>query len=251
MQRLIFLWCHPRSLSSAVERSMLERGDMASLHEPFLYLYYVHDAKRRLPHHDIDRERPASYEDIRSMILDTARTRPVFVKDMCYYVGDYIHADEGFIRRMTSTFLIRDPERSIPSYYRLDPGVTLEEIGCEAQYRHFERVSEITGEIPVVIDAADLAEDAAGTLRAYCRALELPFMPQALEWDEKLPAAWQDLSWWHADLAGSRGIAKPARPAGSGRPGLDAAPHLRDYYEHHLPFYRMMRAHRLAPASRA
>lgn len=227
---------------------MLERGDMATLHEPFLYLYYVHDGKKRLPHHDIEPRRPASYEDIRAKILETVRTRPVFVKDMSYYVSDYIHTDEDFIRRMTSTFLIRDPERSIPSYYRLDPGVTLEEIGCEAQWRYFERVRELTAQTPVVIDATDLAEDAAGTLRAYCRALELPFMPRALEWDAELPGAWRDVSGWHADLAGSRGITRPGR---SGGPGLDAAPHLRDYYEHHLPFYRKMRAHRLAPASHA
>ena len=247
MHRLIFLWCHPRSLSSAVERAMLERGDLATFHEPFLYLYYVHDARKRLPHLDVNPERPASYEAIRLMILDTARTRPVFVKDMSYYVGDYIHADTDFIRRMTSTFLIRDPERSIPSYYRLDPGVTLEEIGCEAQYRHFERVREITARTPVVIDAADLAEDSAGTLRAYCRALGLSFMPRALEWDDGLPPAWRDVSGWHADLAVSRGIVNPGHPAAG--PGLDAAPCLRDYYEHHLPFYRRMRAYRLAPAA--
>ena len=249
MHRLIFLWCHPRSLSSAMERVMIERGDMATLHEPFLYLYYVHDARKRLPHHDVDPERPASYEDVRSMILDAARTRPVFVKDMCYYVSDYILADEHFIRRMTSTFLIRDPGRSIPSYHRLDPGVTLEEIGCEAQYRHFERVRELTGRTPIVIDAADLAQDAAGTLRAYCQALGLPFMPRALEWEETLPVAWRDVSGWHAALAGSRGITRPRRPSGSKDPGLEAAPHLRDYYEHHLPFYRKMRAHRLKPAA--
>ncbi len=230
---------------------MLERGDMAALHEPFLYLYYVHDGRKRLPHLDLDPRRPVSYEDIRSMILETARTRPVFVKDMCYYVHDRIHDDVDFIRRMTSTFLIRDPERTIPSYFRLDPGVTLEEIGCEAQYRLFERVGGITGRTPIVIDAADLAEDPAGTLRAYCRALEVPFIPRALEWDEGLPATWRDVSGWHADLAGSTGIiAEPAHPAaGSGGPGLDAAPHLRDYYEHHLPFHRKMRAHRLEPAA--
>ena len=242
---------------------MLERGDMATLHEPFLYLYYVHDGRKRLPHLDFDPRRPASYEDIRAMILETAHARPVFVKDMCYYVQDRIHGDVDFIRHMTSTFLIRDPERTIPSYFRIDPGVTLEEIGCEAQYRHFERVREITGETPIVIDAADLAEDPAGTLRAYCRALELPFIPHALEWEEGLPAAWQDVSGWHTDLAGSRGIiAEPRRPAaGSGGrgpnaragpetdPGLEAAPHLREYYEHHLPFYRKMRAHRLEPAT--
>ena len=248
---------------------MAERGDMATLHEPFLYLYYVHDGRKRLPHLDPDPRRPTSYEAIRSMILEAARTGPVFVKDMCYYVRDRIHGDADFIRRMTSTFLVRDPERSIPSYYRLDPGVTLEEIGCEAQYRCFERIGEITGRTPIVIDAADLAENPAGALRAYCRALELPFMPHALEWDEGLPAAWRDVGGWHADLAGSRGIiAEPRRPAaGSGGhgpnaragpetasgpdtgPGLDAAPHLRDYYDHHLPFYRKMRAYRLAPAA--
>ena len=225
---------------------MLERGDMATLHEPFLYLYYVHDGRRRLPHLDPDPRRPSSYEDVRTMILETVRTGPVFVKDMCYYVRDRIHGDADFIRRMTSTFLVRDPKRTIPSYFRLDPGVTLEEIGCEAQYRHFERVGEITGETPIVIDAADLAEDPAGALRAYCRALELPFMPHALEWDVGLPAAWRDVSGWHTDLAGSTGITDP-RP--SGGPGLDAAPHLRDYYDHHLPFYRKMRAYRLAPAT--
>ena len=246
MHRLIFLWCHPRSLSSALERAMLERGDLATLHEPFLYLYYVHDARRRLPHFDVDPRRPASYEAIRSMILETARSRPVFVKDMCYYVGARLHEDVDFIRRMTSTFLIRDPARSIPSHYRLDPGVTLEEIGYEAQYRCFERVGGITGRTPVVIDAADLAGDPAGALRAYCRALGLPFMPEALEWDTGLPDKWRDVSGWHADLAGSRGIAEPRSSNG---PGLDAAPHLRDYYEHHLPFYRKMRAHRLAPAA--
>ena len=128
---------------------MLERGDMATLHEPFLYLYYVHDARKRLPHLDVDRRRAASYEAIRSMILETARTRPVFVKDMCYYVVERIRDDEAFIRRMISTFLVRDPARSIPSYYRLDPGVTLEEIGCEAQYRCFERFAEVTGRTPV------------------------------------------------------------------------------------------------------
>ena len=247
MHRIIFLWCHPRSMSSALERAMLERGDLTTLHEPFLYLYYVHDARKRLPHLDVDPRRPTSYEDIRSMILEAARTRPVFVKDMGYYVVHRIQDDVELIRRITSTFLIRDPARSIPSYHRLDPGVTLEEIGLEAQYRCFARFAEVTGRTPVVIDAADLAADPAGTLCAYCRALALPFLPQALEWDAGLPEAWQDVSGWHADLASSTRITEPRSPAG---PGLDAAPHLRDYYRHHLPFYRKLRAHRIEPASR-
>ena len=226
---------------------MLERGDMTTLHEPFLYLYYVHDARKRLPHLDVDTRRPVSYEAIRATVLDAACAGPVFVKDMCYYVVDHVHDDVDFIRRMTSTFLVRDPALSIPSYYRLDPGVTLEEVGCEAQLRCFERFAEVTGQTPVVIDAADLAADPAGTLRAYCRALGLPFMPQALEWKPELPEAWRDVSGWHADLAGSTGIVRRTAPDDS---GLDAAPHLRAYHEHHAPFFERLRAHRLAPTPR-
>ena len=52
---------------------MLERGDLTTLHEPFLYLYYVHDARKRLPHLEVNPGRPTSYEDIRSMVLGGAR----------------------------------------------------------------------------------------------------------------------------------------------------------------------------------
>ena len=45
---LIFLWTHPRSVSSALERVMLQRGDLETLHEPFIYLYYLGDARKSL-----------------------------------------------------------------------------------------------------------------------------------------------------------------------------------------------------------
>ncbi|MDH3659971.1 MAG: hypothetical protein OEU92_08075 [Alphaproteobacteria bacterium] len=38
---IIALWCHPRSMSTAIERIMRERGDCRCFHEPFLYDYYV------------------------------------------------------------------------------------------------------------------------------------------------------------------------------------------------------------------
>ena len=41
------LWSHPRSVSSAMERIMLERGDLTNFHEPFIYLYYVGDGKKK------------------------------------------------------------------------------------------------------------------------------------------------------------------------------------------------------------
>ncbi len=134
---------------------MLERGDMITLHEPFMYLYYVHDAKKELLHFERDPEHPTSYEDIKGAILDAADRKPVFVKDMYYYVADYVQGDHNFVRRVKNTFLIRTSEKSIPSYYRLDQDVTLEEFGLEAQHRHLELVRETNGELPIVIDADD------------------------------------------------------------------------------------------------
>jgi hypothetical protein len=42
MHPIIALWTHPRSISTAFERVMMERKDFKILHEPFSYLYYVH-----------------------------------------------------------------------------------------------------------------------------------------------------------------------------------------------------------------
>jgi hypothetical protein len=39
MHPLIALWSHPRSMSTAIERVMRERGDLDCAHEPFLYDY--------------------------------------------------------------------------------------------------------------------------------------------------------------------------------------------------------------------
>ncbi|MCO5125978.1 MAG: hypothetical protein M9957_01250 [Rhodobacteraceae bacterium] len=36
---IIAMWSHPRSMSTAIERIMRERGDLDCLHEPFMYDY--------------------------------------------------------------------------------------------------------------------------------------------------------------------------------------------------------------------
>lgn len=225
---------------------MLERGDMITFHEPFLYLYYVHDAKRRLPHFDCDPARPTGYEAIKSMISSPAERGIVFVKDMCYHVADYIFDDLEFLRRITHTFLIRTPEKSIASYLRLDKDVTLEEIGIEAQHHHFEMVRKMTGETPVVIDADDLQRDPPATVRAYCRAIGVPFVPESLTWHEAVPDNWQHVAAWHAELSSSSGIG-PVRALPHERLEPAVASKFEEFCAHHLPYYLSLRAYKLEP----
>ena len=44
--KILALWCHPRSVSTAFERVMRERGDLGVLHEPFMYDYYLNQTSR-------------------------------------------------------------------------------------------------------------------------------------------------------------------------------------------------------------
>ena len=53
---------HPRSMSTALESVMRERGDLACFHEPFMGDHYVHRAVRTMPLYDVDPSQPAAYE---------------------------------------------------------------------------------------------------------------------------------------------------------------------------------------------
>lgn len=251
MNRIIALWSHPRSMSTAMERMMRERGDFRCFHEPFMYYYYLHVRERPFPHFDWDTDHPTTYDGIKGMLLDVAEDSPVFFKDMSYYVHADMAGDRAFAERLTNTFLIRDPAKSIVSYYKMDPDVTCEEIGLERQYEHHRLLTDWFGETPLVIDAADVLADPEGMVRAYCTAVGIPFLPEALEWSDETPDDWKGVATWHRGVLASGGIGrKPPQKKGETKPAvtLDSVPHLRAYYEHHRPFYEALREHRLAPA---
>ncbi|MFP6743907.1 MAG: hypothetical protein VCB77_01805, partial [Alphaproteobacteria bacterium] len=159
MNPIYALWGHPRSMSTAMERAMRERGDCRCFHEPFLYHYYVGRGVREMPLLEYDPATPTSYGDIRAMVLDAAEAGPVFFKDMAYYVVPALFDDPAFASRITHSFLIRDPVKALMSYYKLDPEFILEEGGLEAEWRLVEWLRETTGETPVVIEAEAVQQD--------------------------------------------------------------------------------------------
>ena len=136
MHPIIALWSHPRSMSTATERIMRERGDLVCFHEPFMYDYYVHRKVRQMPHFNVEQGHPQTYAEVREMLLEQAQKSPVFFKDMSYYVMPHILSDMQFSESLVNCFLIRNPVATISSYFRLDPDVTCEEIGLEAQCLH-------------------------------------------------------------------------------------------------------------------
>ena len=224
------LWSHPRSMSTAMERVMRERGDLDCAHEPFMYDYYVHRQVRQMPFFDVQPGHPTAYADIRDMLLARASTQPVFIKDMSYYVWPQLTDDPLIAPHLINMFLIRDPIASIASYYKLDPDLSLEEIGIEAQWHHYTALRDL-GESPVVIDAHQIRADVRGAISAL--------------WADQVEA-------WHGKATSTTGI-QPLTDADlqKQRDRFEACatdtPHLRDYLAHHQVFYEKLKAQTINP----
>jgi hypothetical protein len=244
---IVALWSHPRSMSTAFERTMRARGDLECMHEPFMYDYYINRAKRQMPHFDAMDDHPRSYEAIRDMILAKAEKAPVFFKDMSYYVVPHILADDAFMRRVTHGFLLRDLKASIVSYAKLDPEATREEIGIEAQWRHANALIEDYGQTPVVVLSERVQADPLSQMRRYWEAVGLSDKPEALNWGEEPPSDWQQVQAWHQKVMASSTIrpvsAEEQRATAEAFDRLiEKQPVFGDYYLHHLPFHQRLAA---------
>ena len=230
-------------MSTATERIMRERGDMTVFHEPFMADYYKHRAGRVFPMVDTSDPAWVDYPTARDRILKAAEASPVFFKDLAYYVESVLPEDVGFARRVSHVFLIRDPRRAIASYWKLDPEMTCEEIGLEAQWRRLVALREM-GLDPMVIEAEAIADDPAVEIGAVWARAGLDFAADAFTWQaDKIPADWQHVEGWHKAVAGSTGIRQDSSdPDEVFAKAAGQAPHLRGYLDHHLPFYKKLRA---------
>lgn len=243
---IIALWSHPRSMSTAFERIMRSRGDLACLHEPFMYDYYVHRSTKVMPHFDVQPEHPVSYADIRALIMKKAEDGPVFFKDMSYYVMPHILDDTDFLGRITHSFLIRDPMASIVSYAKLDPDVSLDEIGLEAQWQQAQALR--ARGLPVIVAQSEKVQNSpAGQMRAYWRAVGLDDKPRALQFADDVPADWQQVSGWHADVMASKSIlpwtdADIAKTEKQFAKLVAKAPHFAEFHAHHAPYHAKLAA---------
>ena len=229
------LWCHPRSVSTAFERIMRERGDCHAFHEPFMYHYYLGKLGKVYAGFDPDPSHPRTFADIRAMILEQAAQSPVFLKDMGYYVLPEILDDVTFLDRMTHAILVRDPAESIVSYAKVTADFSSQEVGFRSLWQLYEGLTA-RGHNVHVICADKLRAAPAETLGEYWAFAGLSAMPHALRWDASVPKGWETVSTWHAKTLQSGGIQKPR--TSDAQPALVAlGPPFTDYYAAHKPYY--------------
>jgi len=251
MHKLIALWSHPRSMSTAMERVMRERGDLTCLHEPFMYHYYIGQGRDGFPGFEARPDHPTGYAGIRDMLLEQAAQGPVFFKDMAYYVREEVARDAAFLARLTHCFLIRHPLASILSYHKLDPGLTCREIGLEEEWKLYEAV-RAAGHDAVVVEAETVRAETRATMAALWARIGLDYREAAFDWAAAAPRDWEHVSAWHEEASTSSGIrGADAEEMLRKQMEFDAlaeeAPHLRAWLDHHMPFYEKLSEVAIAP----
>lgn len=240
MHQIVALWTHPRSLSTALERVVIERGDFEVIHEPFSVVYYQHEQRAAAVHSELAEDLPVDYTSVRNRILKAAESRPVFFKDMCYHCCEHLERDPAFLKRTRNVFLIRDPGPAIASHFAMNPDVTVDEIGYEKQAMVFEMARAIDRTIPLVLNAECLQRNPAETLRLLWEFAEVADCPEALQWQAGHRAEWDTWKAWHADAASSTHIA----PRKTSYPDtVDNNSVLRGFDNHHRPFYEALHQH--------
>jgi len=174
---LTFLWCVPRSISTAFEKMIWNSGEFEVVSEPFLDLY-----KQSLLSDEDRAEVKTKIRAICDELLMRSEHRPIFVKDMAYHAEQFICDD--FIRRTNHAFLIRNPKLSIPSLYEMRADYEEVQTGFEGQLALFERIHNLTGSMPKGI----------------------------LSWPAGSLKAWAKRESWHLKAINSTGFERKLRP---------------------------------------
>ncbi len=242
---MIILWAHPRSMSTAMERVMRERGDCFCLHEPFMYYYYVHLKKNHMPHFDVEPGRPGRFEDIVNVFRARAHDSIVFAKDMSYYVLPEITRHPELASEFFHLFLIRDPRKSLVSYFKLDPDFSCEEAGLESQWKLHQWITGLTGNAPLVLEAENIQRDPEAVIGAVWQQIGLSFKPEAFNWDSNSkPSDWQQVDQWHQKTLAKKSIQSNTLTESEIQQAflrdVKKEPNLQRYFDHHWPFYQKL-----------
>lgn len=240
---IVALWAVPRSVSTAFERMMRERGDVTVFSEPFSSYYYFGPERVSSRFADREPDPGETFDVILDRVESAAEHGPVFVKDMAYHVAP--RADDKFLSRFTNSFIVRDPRLALGSLAAKWPDFTEDEAGFTALAQLFRLARDVTGDVPPVIDGEDLRRDPTGIVAAWCREVGLEFDAGALRWEAGADFDdWQRWRGWYETAGSSTGFRAPGRPADRPPPPPDD-PRAAELAAALRPAYEEVAAHRL------
>ncbi|KAA3604915.1 MAG: hypothetical protein DWQ01_20135 [Planctomycetota bacterium] len=238
----IAMWCAPRTVSTALLRSFVQRMDTTGLDEP-LYAHYLTTTGKQHPMNEevLAAQSQDWREVLEGELLGYCPTPVLFVKHMAHHLVGDVDFQALNTEDSRHAFLIRHPRELLPSLLLGLGKVEQEDTAYGQQAELFDFLKE-NGRPPVVVDSKDIQEHPEAMLKALCQALDLPFDASMLSWvPGRHPAYGVWAPHWYANVEKSSGF-QPYRPKTEPFPES-----LQSLYEWALPLYEKMAAVRLRP----
>ncbi len=214
---------------------MLQRGDHQVLHEPF-----SHVADFGLT--EIGETLARDEAEVVAAIRALARSGPVFFKDTTDFHYAVMLLDVDFLVDVRHAIVIRRPAEILASYFALAPDLRCEDVGVDRLCEIYDAVVSSGGRAPLIIDSEDLVSRPDPTVRAYCEAVGIPFLPSALTWQSGMLPQWERTSRWHEATSHTTGfVAAPS----AYRQTIENNAVLAQFRDHHQPYYDRLHALRV------
>lgn len=144
--------------------------------------------------------------------------------DIREYLPRIIVPDEA-LRGMQHTFLIRDPSKAVPSYYRACQRLLDEfgpwspdETGLLESVVLYDHLVKLNPERrPLVLDAQDLITRPEAVLQAWCEYVGVAYDESMLTWEARPVKEFESWKGWHDDVENTSGF-KHNHPASNQPP---------------------------------
>lgn len=203
--KLTFLWCVPRSISTAFEKMMAASGQFDVIGEPFIEVY-----KKSLDSTEDFNQAQREFDKTCRSLLAQNKTKNIFVKEMGYHAYPFI--SNQLISLVNNTFLIRDPKISIPSLYKMRANFAEAETGFEGQFKLFNRIAEVTEHYPLVVDGECLRRHPVEIVQGFFSYIEQPMPNDILNWNLGSRDDWVGRESWHIDAINSTTFNQTNKP---------------------------------------
>jgi hypothetical protein len=235
------MWSGPRNVSTAFMRAWENREDTLVVDEPF-YAHYLDYTG--LDHPGREEVIAVHERDWRRVVSALLAPVPegigiLYQKQMSHHLLP--HMGREWLGSMTHGFLIRDPRPMLVSLGDKLGDFDLLATGLPQQVEIFDHVVRTTGQVPPVVDAAELLAAPEPMLRALCAALDVEFSPRMLSWPpgpRATDGAWA--RYWYDRVELSTGFEAQAREE-----PLELTGRLAEIERQCRPLYEKLRQHRL------
>ena len=268
----VFIWSHPRALSTALLRSLAELPDAITVLEPFMVPWQVdmgvyRGCESRQPNYKEAIDNLVTGHYLSSATSTSHRKPPIqIVKDMpC-------HGGMALLEQVTAAFpeakhvlLVRHPFTTIPSYLKVSVGYSEEVMREDISYRGLLKYAEHLShkqqqekqpedvEVPpipafLLMDADSLIRQPEQALRHFCKHIKAEYTPALLHWEaNKPPKSWGNLAVfedWLDNVLGSSGwVQKPGLTKQPARPAAkDSLPLQSEFIDENMPVYECLLA---------